>query len=302
MLAYSQDLTEVFSQVCEKLLSVKGTVLLTGMGKSGIVARKWSSTFSSTGTRAYFINPAEAPHGDLGLLHAQDILIVLSNSGETEELSFILHYAREKGIPIISVTQNKNSSLAFKSDLVLEIPTQGEACPMNLAPTTSTTIMMALGDALAVSLMQSKNFSEQDFALLHPGGTLGKRYALKVKQLMHVGDRIPLVQETTSLSQVLMEMTEKMLGFTVVEKAEKEYGVITDGDLRRFFQKCGLRESAFASELMTSFPKSVSSEALAHEARALMEVNKIQQLLVFDDEKKLVGVIHFHDLLKAKVI
>ena len=302
LLDFSKDLSPAFSDVCEKILQLRGTVLVTGMGKSGIVARKWASTFSSTGTRAYFINPAEAPHGDLGIIGPEDILMVLSNSGETEELSFLLEFAKTKTIPIVGITQNLVSSLATSSDFVLEIPKHQEAEPLNLAPTTSTTLMMALGDALAVTLMQEKKFTERDFASLHPAGTLGKRYARKVKQLMHQGEEIPKVQSHYSISAVLIEMTSKRLGLAVVFDRDTQIGIVTDGDLRRFFQKNGLKENATAKDMMSANPKAISEEALAYEARLLMEKNQIQQLLVSNSQGELTGILHFHDLLKAKII
>ncbi len=290
-----------FVDSAQRIHRCQGTVLLTGMGKSGLVARKWSSTFSSTGTKSYFINPAEAPHGDLGIVHSNDLLIALSNSGETEELGVILRHAHESKIPTIGVTSIATSSLARQVDLVLPVLIREEADPLNLLPTTSTTLMMALGDALAIVLMQMRGWTEKNFARLHPGGTLGRRLWLRVDQLMHSGDALPIVATDTDFNTVLLVMTEKRLGLAIVMKNEIVAGIVTDGDLRRFFQKSRRNAGVVAADLMTTQPKSIAVEALAVEARGLMENNKIQHLLVMQDSK-LVGVLHLQDLLKAKVV
>jgi arabinose-5-phosphate isomerase len=292
---------ETFVKACEMIFHCEGTVLLTGMGKSGLVARKWGSTFSSTGTNSYFINPAEAPHGDLGIIKKNDLLIALSFSGETEELGYVLQHAKENQIPIIGVTGNPQSSLAKQTQPVLSVHVPEEACPLGLAPTTSTTLMMAMGDALAVTLMQMRGFTETDFARLHPGGSLGKRLWLRVERLMHEGDAIPKVLANDSLEKVLVEMTQKRLGLAVVMQAETILGLITDGDLRRYFQKQGINKNAIASDLMTKTPVQISPKALAVEAREVMEKKSIQHLLV-TDQNRLVGVIHMQDLLRAKVL
>jgi len=294
-------LDDNFVRACQLIFNGKGTVLLTGMGKSGLVARKWASSFCSTGTRAYFINPAEAPHGDLGIMRPNDLLIALSFSGETEELGFILRHAKETGIPSIGVTGNPKSSLARQSSVILSLELSREACPLGLAPTTSTTLMMALGDALAVTLMEMRGFTENDFARLHPGGSLGRRLWLRVESLMHAGDAIPLVNPTDPLEKVLVEMTRKRLGLAVVMTGDAIAGVVTDGDLRRYFQKRGLEKGATASELMTRTPKTISPKALVVEAREVMETHSIHQLLVVANGK-LAGVIHLQDLLHAKAL
>ncbi|MBI1861660.1 MAG: KpsF/GutQ family sugar-phosphate isomerase [Deltaproteobacteria bacterium] len=297
----AKTLEDSFVTAVERIRDCQGTVLLTGMGKSGLVARKWSSTFSSTGTKSYFINPAEAPHGDLGIVHPNDILIALSNSGETEELGVILRHARETGISTIGVTSNPASSLSRQVELLLPIRVKGEACPLNLAPTTSTTLMMAMGDALAIVLMQMKGWTEKNFARLHPGGSLGRRLWLRVDELMHRSEALPLVGATDSLDRVLIEMTEKRLGLAIVREGDQVLGLITDGDLRRHLQKRKVDREAVASDLMTTKPKTVTIDALAVEARELMEKNKIQHVLVMD-EGALVGVVHLQDLLRAKVV
>jgi len=300
--AFVSELDAQFSTACEKIIQCKGTVLLTGIGKSGLVARKWSSTFASTGTKSYFINPAEASHGDLGIMHSEDLLIALSYSGETEELSSILRHACETGVYRIGVSGNKESSLARQCDITLSVKTTEEVCPLNLAPTTSTTLMMALGDALAVVLMQLRGFTEKDFARLHPGGSLGRRLWLRVKDLMHSGNSIPKVNLSDSWQSVLLTMTEKRLGLAVVMKEQEVLGVITDGDLRRFLQSGKFKDTALAADFMTRDPKFILEDALVVEARELVEKNSVQQLLVKDSNEKLTGVVHVYDLLKKKVL
>jgi arabinose-5-phosphate isomerase len=271
------------------------------MGKSGLVARKWASTFASTGTKAYFINPAEASHGDLGIVRPEDILIALSYSGETEELGHVLRHARECGVSSIGVTGNPTSSLARQTDVLLSVELSEEACPLGLAPTTSSTIMMALGDALAVTLMQMRGFTEREFARLHPGGSLGRKLWLRVSELMHRGDSLPLVRAEDRFDGVLLEMTRKCLGLAVVIDGERALGVITDGDLRRGFQR-GMTSDTKAHHWMTVSPKSILPDALSVEAREMMEKFSIHHLLVNDAAGKLVGVLHLKDLLKAKVL
>lgn len=299
-----ETIDESFAAACELILGCQGTVVLTGMGKSGLVARKWASTFASTGTKAYFLNPAEASHGDLGILRADDVLIALSFSGETEELRLVLRHAKETSVRTIGVTGNIESTLARQSEAVLNVLPSPEACPLGLAPTTSTTLMMALGDALAVALMNRRGFTEKDFARLHPGGALGRRLWLKVSELMHRGKEIPVVTPSDSLDAVLVEMTQKRLGLAVVMAGNRPAGIVTDGDLRRFFQKnvAGMRGEATASDLMTLAPKSIGVDALAVEARETMEAHKIQHLLITDAAGELVGVLHLQDLLRARVV
>lgn len=297
-----------FATACEKILGCRGTVVLTGMGKSGLIARKWMATFSSTGTTAYFLNPAEASHGDLGILRPGDLLIALSFSGETEELANVIRYARETETYVIGITGNLDSSLAKASNLALSVAISEEACPLNLAPTASTICMMALGDALAVALMERRGFSEKDFARLHPGGSLGRRLWLKAEELMHQGEALPLVNPDTPFTETLMEMTRKRLGLAIVRDGDAVVGIITDGDVRRHFQNHGATlTTAVARDLMTAQPKSIGRSALAVEAREAMEKNRIQHLLVYSEpanlaEPTLVGVVHLQDLLRAKVV
>lgn len=300
--SFVHQIDEDFSKACEMILQCQGTVLLTGMGKSGLVARKWSSTFSGTGTKSYFINPAEASHGDLGIVRSGDVLIALSNSGETEELSYVLRYVKELGIPLIAVTGNPESSLAKRSSLILSVHLSEEACPLGLSPTTSTTLMMALGDAIAVTLMQMRGFTEADFARLHPGGSLGRRLWLRVGELMHRGSEIPRNHPQDKIEKVLLEMTQKCLGMSVVVDGETIVGVVTDGDLRRYFQTHSFNPEATASDLMTKNPKRISSQSLALEARELMEKSSIHNLIIVDEYDKLQGVLHIHDLMRKKVM
>lgn len=299
---FTNTLDDSFSQACKIIFGCEGTVVLSGMGKSGIVGRKWASTFASTGTKSYFINPAEASHGDLGMIRQGDVLVALSYSGETDELSPVIRHAKENSIPRIAITGNLNSSLAKHSDVTLSVFTLKEACPLNLAPTTSTTVMMALGDALAITLMQMRGFTETDFARLHPGGSLGRRLWLRVTDLMHSGEAIPKVNPTAGWQEVLLVMTEKRLGLAVVMSGEEILGIITDGDLRRFLQKRQFNTDVQAKDMMTVNPRTIASNALGVEAREVMEQSTIQQLLVVDENSKLVGVVHFHDLLKRKVL
>ncbi len=294
-----------FAEACERILACKGTVVVTGMGKSGLIGRKWMATFSSTGTTSYFLNPAEASHGDLGILRPDDLLIAMSFSGETEELANVIRYARETETFVIGVTGKVTSSLARESNLVLSVAIDEEACPLNLAPTASTICMMALGDALAVALMERRGFTERDFARLHPGGSLGRRLWLRTKELMHTGAGLPVVSPSSPFTEVLMEMTRKRLGLAIVKEGRKVLGVVTDGDVRRHFQAAaGNCVASTASSMMTANPKTIRSSTLAMEARELMEQNSIQHLLVYADEdaEELVGVLHLQDLLKAKVV
>lgn len=301
---FVESIDATFAQACHWMLECAGTVVLTGMGKSGLVARKWASTFASTGTKAYFLNPAEASHGDLGILRPEDILVALSLSGETEELTMVLRHAKETGVRSVGVTGNPDSSLAKSTGIVLSVLPSPEACPLGLAPTTSTTLMMALGDALAVALMKLRGFTERDFARLHPGGSLGRKLLLRVSELMHQGDEMPIVSPEEPLEGALLEMTRKRLGLAVVLRDREIAGVITDGDLRRFFQRASseAKASASAADLMTKGPKRISSNALAVEARETMQLHKIQQLLVVDDGGFLVGVLHLQDLMRARVV
>lgn len=305
ILDLSERVDEHFTNAVELLYHCKGKVVLMGMGKSGLVGRKIASTFASTGTPAFFLHPAEGVNGDYGMLAKEDIVIAISNSGETRELLDVLPLIKRYGNRLISLTGNMNSSLAKAGDVYLNIHVKEEACPLGLAPTASTTATLALGDALAIVLMIKKGFSEKDFALLHPGGTLGKRLLLKVEDLMHVGKAFPTVTEKTLMKDVIFEITSKRLGVTAVVNGEGHLmGVITDGDLRRALEKFNDLLDRQASEVMTRNPKWIEKDALAAKAVQRMEEYSITSLFVFNQtgDKVPVGIIHLHDLLKAGVV
>ena len=305
ILDLSERVDENFTRAVELLYQCKGKVVLMGMGKSGLVGRKIASTFASTGTPAFFLHPAEGVNGDFGMLTKEDVIIAISNSGETRELLEVLPLIKRYGNRLIALTGNRNSSLAKAGDVYLNIHVKEEACPLGLAPTASTTTTLALGDALAVVLMIKKGFDENDFALLHPGGTLGKRLLLKVEDLMHVGKAFPTVTEKTLMKDVIFEITSKRLGVTAVCNGEGHLmGVITDGDLRRALEKFDDLLDRKASEVMTRNPKWIEKNALAAKAVQRMEEYSITSLFVFNQsgDKAPVGIIHLHDLLKAGVV
>jgi arabinose-5-phosphate isomerase len=298
---------ERFDQAVELILDCKGRVVVTGMGKSGLIGKKIAATLASTGTPALFLHPAEGIHGDLGMVTRGDTVIALSNSGETEEISRMLPSLKRLGIKIIALTGNTDSTLAKNSDVVIDVGVKEEACPLGLAPTASTTATLAMGDALAVALLDKRGFREEDFACFHPGGSLGKRLLLRVGDLMHTGDAIPAVSEATLIKDAIYEISSKKMGVTsVLDGARKLVGVISDGDLRRWIErteKTGENLLAKkAKDIMTKNPKVTNREALAAEAVAIMERNSITCLIVTDRDAKPEGVIHLHDLLKAGVV
>ncbi len=299
--ALAAELDGGFAAAVDMLARVRGRVTVTGMGKSGHVARKIAATFSSTGTPAQFVHPGEASHGDLGMIAENDAVLALSNSGDTTELADILAYTRRFRIPLIAMTRRHTSALAEAADVTLLLPPSAEACPMGLAPTTSTTMMMALGDALAVALLERKGFSASDFHALHPGGQLGRRL-LRVADLMRQGDAMPLVPLGTVMSEAILTMTEKSLGCVGIIDAEGNLaGIITDGDLRRHMGGDLLRSTVEA--IMSPAPKTIRPQALAAEALGRMNAPQrpITSLFVVDDEKRPLGVVHIHDLLRAGV-
>jgi len=291
-----------FSAAVQRLAGVTGRIIVTGIGKSGHVARKVAATLASTGTPAYFVHPTEASHGDLGMITPADAVIAISNSGETVEIRDLLEYSRRFSIPMIAITANQSSTLAEMADVVLPLPDVPEACPMGLAPTTSTTMSLALGDALAVALLDRKGFSAQDFHTLHPGGRLGATL-LRVSDLMHTGDEIPIASTETPMSEALVTMTAKRKGCVGILDAEGRLsGIITDGDLRRHMDRNLL--TRMAGELMTRNPQTIRPQALAAEAVALMSQREITSLFVVDGggaRDNLVGILHMHDCLKAGV-
>ncbi len=291
-----------FEQAVELLLKCKGRVIVTGLGKSGIVGRKIAATLSSTGTPAFFLHAAEGIHGDLGLVKKGDVVIAVSKSGSTEEVFQLFPMLRRIGVPIISLTGNPRSPMAEKSDVVLDVSVEEEACPNNLAPTSSSTAALVMGDALALAVLEERNFSPEDFALLHPGGSLGKKLWLKVEDLMHTGNDVPKVTPDAPVKKAILEMTSKRLGATtVVNDKDELVGIFTDGDLRRLVEKKKEFMELPASDVMSASPKSTRPEALAAAALNQMEEHKITVLAVTSG-RKLVGILHLHDLLQAGVI
>jgi len=299
--ALHSRLGEEFALAVDLLKTCTGRVVFAGMGKSGLVCRKIAATFASTGTPSLFLHPAEGGHGDLGMLAKGDVLVAVSNSGETQELIRLLPAVKRLGIPIISMTGGASSTLAARADVVLDISVTEEACPLNLAPTASTTVTMALGDALAVALLEARGFTEDDFAFFHPVGALGRRL-LTVSEIMHVGREIPRVDPGTIMREALFEITSKQLGFATVQDDDNRLlGIITDGDLRRSLAKVPDPLSLTAGEIMTKSPKVINADALAAKALQLMESNKIMNLVVVDGENRVTGVLHMHDILKAGI-
>ncbi len=295
----ANSLGNSFFQIVNSLYSIKGRAIVSGMGKSGHVARKIAATLASTGTPAFFVHPAEASHGDLGMITREDVVIALSNSGETGELTDLVAYTRRFAISLISITSCAKSNLAISSDITITLPNVEEACPLGLAPTTSTTLMLALGDALAVTLLARRGFSAADFRLFHPGGHLGQKL-LKVADLMHQGDSVPLVSAEWPMAEVIPVITQKSLGCAgVVDKTGVLLGVITDGDLRRHMSPALLSQTA--QTVMTSHPKSVHASALAVEALRLMNDSHITSLFVLAENRHPVGLIHVHDCLRAGI-
>jgi len=296
-------LDDRFVQAVDLLYGCKGKVVVSGMGKSGLVGQKIAATMASTGTPAFFLHPAEGIHGDLGMVGRYDALVAISNSGEVQEVLQLLPYMERMGIPIVAMTGRPGSTLAKHSNVVLDVSVSEEACPMGLAPTASTTATLALGDALALALLQRRGFKEEDFAQFHPGGALGRRLLVRVKDLMHAGPDVPTVEESATGTTAMLEMTAKKLGMTtVVDRAGALSGVITDGDLRRFIQRGGDFLKATASELASRNPKSIGPDDLAAKAVEMMERHSITTLVVIEGAQKIVGVIHLHDLLKNGIV
>ena len=293
-----------FVEACRLILACRGRVVVTGMGKSGHVARKIAATLASTGTPAFFVHPGEASHGDLGMIQPDDVVLALSYSGETDEVLFILPMIKRQGIPLIALTGRPGSSLACQADVHLDGSITNEACPLGLAPTTSTTAALVLGDALAIALLEARGFTSDDFARSHPAGSLGRRLLLRISDVMHAGDNVPRVPPEASLTAALVEMTRKHLGMTAVVDAEDRLlGVFTDGDLRRALDDEGVNlRGATVAELMTRGPKTIGPDKLASEAAQLMEKHQIHALLVVDAERRVIGALNIHDLLRARVV
>ena len=293
-----------FVEACRLILACRGRVVVSGMGKSGHVARKIAATLASTGTPAFFVHPGEASHGDLGMIQPEDVVLAISYSGETDELLFILPMIKRQGIPLIVITGKPGSSLAREADVHLDGKISSEACPLGLAPTASTTVALVLGDALAIALLEARGFTSDDFARSHPAGALGRRLLLHISDVMHSGDDVPRVAPDATLSAALVEMTRKQLGMTaVVDTDQRLLGVFTDGDLRRALDDEGVNlRGASVAELMTRGPKTIGPERLAAEAAQLMEKHQIHALLVVDEDHHVVGALNIHDLLRARVV
>lgn len=295
-----QKIDESFAQVVELIINCKGRVVVTGMGKSGIVGKKIVATMNSTGTPAIYLHPSDAVHGDLGMVRSEDIVICISKSGNTEEIVNLLPLLHRIEVPVIAIVGNKKSKIALQAQIVLDVGVNEEACPLDLAPTASTTATLVLGDALAVTLFEKRNFTREDFARFHPGGHIGKRLLLKVQEMMVKGEAVPVVIESVSLKDAIIEMTTKRLGATCVINEEGFLtGIITDGDLRRLLGRTFNVNSLSAADAMTDSPKTIGPGALAATAMQQMEMYSITQLVVVDDYNKPVGMIHLHDLVKA---
>ncbi|KDO01382.1 MULTISPECIES: KpsF/GutQ family sugar-phosphate isomerase [Pseudomonas] len=292
-----------FVKACELILASKGRVVVVGMGKSGHIGNKIAATLASTGTPAFFVHPAEASHGDMGMITRDDVILALSNSGSTAEIVTLLPLIKRLGIQLISLTGNPDSPLAKAAEVNLDARVAQEACPLNLAPTSSTTAALVLGDALAIALLEARGFTAEDFAFSHPGGALGRRLLLKVENVMHAGDELPQVQRGTLLKDALLEMSRKGLGMTVVLEADGRLaGIFTDGDLRRSLDRNIDVHKTLIEEVMTAHGKTARAEMLAAEALKIMEDHKISALVVIDKDERPVGALNMHDLLRAGVM
>ena len=292
-----------FVAACNEILLCKGRIVVVGVGKSGHIASKIAATLSSTGTPAFFVHPADAGHGDIGMIRQEDLVLALSNSGETREVSEILPPLKRLGVKLIAMTGNAASTLARHADIHLDVSVEKEACTLDLAPTSSTTVALVMGDALAVALLQARGFTREDFARSHPAGQLGRKLLLHIGDIMHSGADIPQVSTTATISETILEITRKRMGMSAVMDANgKVAGVYTDGDLRRTLDAGLDIHTTPISTVMTRGGRSIGPQALAAEAAHLMEIHKIQGLLVIDDDKQLVGALNFQDLLKAGVV
>ena len=292
-----------FVIACETLLACEGRVIVTGMGKSGHIGNKIAATLASTGTPAFFVHPGEASHGDLGMITKNDVVLALSNSGNTAEVITLLPLIKRLGIPLVSMTGDTNSALAQAAVANLDVSIAEEACPLNLAPTTSTTVSLVMGDALAIALLESRGFSAEDFAFSHPGGALGRKLLLRVSDIMHADNEVPRVTPETPLHNALLEMTEKGFGMTTIINTQGELlGVFTDGDLRRIIDSKADLSSVNMSQVMTENPKTVNHDMLAAEALTIMEKASITAVVVEDTSNHPIGVLHMHDILRAGVI
>ena len=299
--AIAGQLNKSFTTLCEKVFNSKGKFIIMGVGKSGHIAQKISATLSSTGTASIFIHPTEAAHGDMGLINKKDIVLLISNSGETDEIVNILPSLKRHAKEIASLTSNNKSTIANSSDIKIQLKSKKEACPLDLAPTSSTTNALVFGDALSIALLEAKGFTKKDFASSHPAGKLGKKLITQVKDLMHKGATIPRVSSSTILDKALIEITKKKLGITLVTYKSKVVGIFTDGDLRRCMTKKIDIQKTMIKNVMTKNFKTIDSESLAVDAAKIMEKNKIFTLVVIEKDKE-VGVISMHDLIEARIL
>ena len=304
VLALVPRINHDFVQACHLLLNCKGRIIVTGMGKSGHIGKKLAATFASTGSPAFFVHPGEAKHGDMGMITANDVVLALSYSGDTEEILCLLTMIKRMNIALISLTGYPNSTLAKAANINLDISVEKEACPLGLAPTSSTTATLVMGDALAISLLQKRGFTAEDFALSHPGGSLGRRLLLRVDEVMHTGMDIPKINSNALLKAALIEMTRKKLGMTVVvDDDEKLVGIFTDGDVRRVFDNDAVDvHKLLIEEVMSKSPKVIRPGLLAAEALRIMQNYKITSLVVVKDDKTPLGIVHLHDILRAGVV
>jgi len=295
-------LDDEFEKGAQFMLACKGRIVVLGMGKSGHIGGKIAATLASTGSPAFFVHPGEASHGDMGMITTDDVVLALSNSGETDELVILIPLIRRLGIPLIAMTGDANSTLAVQATVHLNVAVREEACPLGLAPTSSTAAALAMGDALAIAMLQARGFTEEDFALSHPGGALGRRLLLKISDVLHTGSEMPTVGHELSIGDALAEMTSKGLGMTAVIDAESHLlGIFTDGDLRRVLdQKVDINTTSIGS-VMNSDCTTVAADILAAEALSIMQDGKFNALVVVDDERRLVGVLNMHDLLRSRV-
>ena len=302
--ALCDRLDQSFTQACDLVLRCKGRIVVTGMGKSGHIGKKIAATLASTGSPAFFMHPGEASHGDLGMITEHDLVVALSNSGETSEITLLLPMLKRLGIPLIALTGKPQSTLARAANINLNVSVSREACPLGLAPTSSTTASLAMGDALAVAVLHARGFTEEDFALSHPGGNLGRQLLLRVSDIMHTGDAIPLVKSHSSLKQTLLEMSSKGLGMAGVidPDSQRLLGIYTDGDLRRTFEKMPNIDTALVKDFMTENCTTLGAERIASEALKLMHDKKINALMVVDQNNRVQGALNIHDLLRAGVL
>ncbi|MDZ4731941.1 MAG: KpsF/GutQ family sugar-phosphate isomerase [Xanthomonadales bacterium] len=301
--ALAERIDAQFIAACEAMLACKGRIVVIGMGKSGHVGSKIAATLASTGTPAFFVHPAEAGHGDMGMIKAEDVVLLLSNSGETDELNAILPPLKRLGVPLVAMTGNPTSTLARHAHMHIDVSVAKEACPLGLAPTSSTTATMVMGDALAVALLETRGFTKEDFARSHPAGALGRRLLLHIRDIMHKGDEVPQVNEAANLSETIVEVTRKRLGMCAITNNQQQViGVFTDGDLRRALNSAIDPHTTPISKVMTKGGKNISPDALAIEAVQMMQEYRIQGLLVVDAEGKLQGALNFQDLLTAGVV